>query len=81
MTVLSLPKPMMILRGINPSTFARQNLNPFPYRQDSLRAAFLTQLHRTKNMEEWLRRAIEERIELEEAAFIGDRQDLTSKVE
>ena len=44
------------------------------------RAAFLAQLHRTKNTEEWLRRVIEERIELEEAAFVGVKQDLTSKV-
>ena len=44
------------------------------------RAAFLAQLHRTKNTEEWLRRVIEERIELEEAAFVGVKQDLTSKI-
>lgn len=44
------------------------------------RAAFLARVHRTKNMEEWLKRVIEERIELEEAAFIGLKQDLTSKV-
>jgi hypothetical protein len=43
------------------------------------RAAFLAQLHRTKNTEEWLRRVIEERIELEEAAFAGVKQDFTSK--
>lgn len=43
------------------------------------RAAFLAQIHRTKNMEEWLRQVIEERIELEEAAFVGVKQDLTSK--
>lgn len=44
------------------------------------RAAFLAQLHRTKNTEEWLRQVIEERIELEEAAFAGLKQDLTSKI-
>lgn len=43
------------------------------------RAAFLAQLHRTKNTEEWLRQVIEERIELEEAAFIGIKQDFTSR--
>mgnify|MGYP001562034537 CR=1 FL=1 len=43
------------------------------------RAAFLAQLHRTKNMEEWLTRVIEERIELEEAAFVGVKQDMTIK--
>ena len=44
------------------------------------RASFLAKLHRKKNMEEWLTRVIEERIELEEAAFIGVKQDLSSKV-
>ncbi|RJP54433.1 MAG: hypothetical protein C4557_03025 [Anaerolineaceae bacterium] len=44
------------------------------------RAAFLARVHRTKSVEEWLKRVIEERIELEEAAFMGLKQDLTSKV-
>jgi hypothetical protein len=44
------------------------------------RAAFLAQLHRTKNTEEWLRQVIEERIELEEAAFRGVKQDFTSRM-
>jgi siderophore synthetase component len=35
------------------------------------RATFLAQLHRTPSVEEWLRRVIQERVELEEAAFIG----------
>lgn len=45
------------------------------------RASFLAQLHRKKNMEEWLTRVIEERIELEEAAFIGVKHDLSSKAD
>ena len=40
------------------------------------RAAFLARLHRTKNVDDWLTRIIQERIELEEAAFIGAKQDL-----
>ncbi len=44
------------------------------------RAAFLARVHRTRNMEEWLRQVIEERIELEETAFMGVKQDLTGKV-
>lgn len=43
------------------------------------RATFLAQLHRTKNLEEWLTHVIEERIELEEAAFAGVKQDLSTK--
>lgn len=34
------------------------------------RATFLAQLHRMANMEEWLTRIIQERVELEEAAFM-----------
>jgi hypothetical protein len=43
------------------------------------RATFLAQIHRTKSLEEWLTHVIEERIELEEAAFIGAKQDLSTK--
>ena len=43
------------------------------------RAAFLAQLHRTKSVEEWLTRIIQERVELEEAAFVGAKQDLAAK--
>jgi hypothetical protein len=40
------------------------------------RAAFLARLHRTKSVEEWLTRVIQERVELEEAAFVGVKRDL-----
>jgi len=40
------------------------------------RAAFLAQLHRTKSVDDWLTHIIQERVELEEAAFIGVKQDL-----
>ena len=43
------------------------------------RAAFLAQLHRTQGVDEWLTHIIQERIELEEAAFIGIKQDLAAK--
>lgn len=43
------------------------------------RAAFLSQLHRTKNVDDWLTHIIQERIEIEEAAFIGAKQDLAAK--
>jgi hypothetical protein len=45
------------------------------------RAAFLAQLHRTNSVEEWLTHVIQERIEMEEAAYIGIKQDLTTKAE
>ena len=41
------------------------------------RAAFLAQLHRTKSLEEWLAHIIQERVELEEAAFIEVKQALS----
>lgn len=43
------------------------------------RAAFLARLHRKKSVEEWLQLIIQERVELEEAAFVGMKQDLTVK--
>jgi len=43
------------------------------------RAAFLAKLHRKSNVAEWLERVIQERIELEEAAFVGVKQELTSR--
>ena len=41
------------------------------------RAAFLAKLHRTKSLDEWLAHIIRERVELEEAAFAGTKQDLS----
>jgi hypothetical protein len=43
------------------------------------RAAFLAQLHRTPNVEDWLRRVIQERVELEEAAFVGIKRSLATQ--
>ena len=43
------------------------------------RAAFLAKLHRKPNVEEWLTRVIQERIELEEAAFVGAKHELTTR--
>ncbi len=41
------------------------------------RAAFLARLHRERSLEAWLTRIIEERIELEEGAFLQAKRDLT----
>jgi hypothetical protein len=43
------------------------------------RAAFLARLHRKKSVEEWLRLIIQERVELEEAAFVGIKHDISLK--
>ncbi len=43
------------------------------------RAAFLARLHRQSSVEEWLTHVIQERIELEEAAFADAKHDLTMK--
>ncbi len=40
------------------------------------RAAFVARLHGTKSTEAWLTRIIEERVELEEAAFAGAKQEI-----
>jgi len=42
------------------------------------RAAFLAQLHRTESVEKWLAHVIQERVELEEAAFIEVKQALAA---
>ena len=43
------------------------------------RATFLARVHRKDSVEEWLTHIIEERIELEEAAFVGVKRDLAVK--
>lgn len=43
------------------------------------RAAFLARLHRKTNVSEWLTNIIQERVELEEAAFAGLKHDLNKK--
>lgn len=43
------------------------------------RAAFLARVHRQSSMEVWLRRIITERIELEEAAFVGAKRELAQQ--
>ena len=43
------------------------------------RAAFLAQVHRQANVEDWLTRIIRERVELEEAAFVGAKRDLVTR--
>lgn len=47
----------------------------------SARVAFFARLHREASVEGWLRRIIQERIDLEEAAFIGLKRDLAAKQE
>jgi len=43
------------------------------------RAAFFARLHREMNVEDWLIRVIQERVDLEEAAFAGLKRDLVAK--
>lgn len=43
------------------------------------RAAFLAQLHRKTSVEEWLTHIIQERVELEEAAFVRVKHELAAK--
>ena len=42
------------------------------------RAAFLARVHRARGLEEWLTNIIQERIELEESAFITAKRDMAS---
>lgn len=43
------------------------------------RVAFFALLHREKSMEAWVARIIQERLDLEEAAFAGLKRDLAAK--
>jgi hypothetical protein len=43
------------------------------------RAAFLARLHRQVNTDEWLTHIIQERVELEEAAFARVKRELATK--
>lgn len=45
----------------------------------SARVAFLARVHRKGSVEEWLTHIIQERVELEEAAFTGAKRDLAAK--
>ena len=42
------------------------------------RAAFFARLHREARLNDWLKKVIEERIDLEEAAFAGLKRELVS---
>ena len=41
------------------------------------RAAYLARLHREPSVENWLAHIIQERVELEETAFVGAKRELT----
>jgi hypothetical protein len=43
------------------------------------RVAFFAHLHREQSMEAWIERIIQERLDLEEAAFAGLKRDLATK--
>jgi hypothetical protein len=43
------------------------------------RVAFFARLHREKSMEAWIERIIQERLDLEEAAFAGLKRDLATR--
>ena len=43
------------------------------------RAVFFARLHREMSVENWLKRIIQERIDLEEAAFTGLKRDIAAK--
>lgn len=43
------------------------------------RAAFFARLHRESSVQEWLKRIIEERIDIEEAVFTESKRDLAKQ--
>jgi len=42
------------------------------------RAAFFARLHREPNMEQWIKKIVSERIDIEEAAFAASKRELTT---
>jgi hypothetical protein len=43
------------------------------------RAAFFARLHREASLEDWIKRIIRERLDIEEAAFAGCKKELITK--
>lgn len=43
------------------------------------RVAFFARLHREASIEDWLKRVIQERLDIEEAAFAGFKKELIAK--
>ena len=43
------------------------------------RATFLARMHREKKVEDWLRRIIKERVEMEEVAFVETKREMASR--
>jgi len=64
-------KPMRVRRKKSASVVIPAQL--------ATRATFLARLHRQKNTGEWLTRIIQERVDLEEAAFVGAKRELATK--
>ncbi|HEX7721605.1 MAG TPA: hypothetical protein VF397_05565 [Pyrinomonadaceae bacterium] len=42
------------------------------------RAAFFTRLHREPNLEQWIKKIVSERIDIEEAAFAASKRELAT---
>lgn len=61
-------KPVYVKRASNASLAIPSDL--------AMRAEFFSRLHRSKNLNDWLKRIIQERLELEEAAFQELKRDL-----
>ncbi len=40
------------------------------------RAAFFARIHREKSLESWIKRVVQERLDIEEAAFTGFKKEL-----
>lgn len=64
-------KPIRVLRGESSAVSLPAEL--------ASRAAFFARLHRWSNVEEWLKRIIEERIDIEEAVFTESKRDLAKR--
>jgi hypothetical protein len=64
----------------NPTYVKRSQTAPVSLPSElAARAAFFARLHRAENVETWLQRVIQERIELEEAVFAELKRDFINR--
>ncbi|MBI5652984.1 MAG: hypothetical protein HZC40_21430 [Chloroflexi bacterium] len=67
----ALEKPIRVRRKKSASVIIPAEL--------AARAEFLARVHRRKSIADWLTDVIQERVELEEAAFVGAKRELVTR--
>ena len=80
MTVLLLPKHDDESAWGVPVKVSKSKSTSLAFPSDlAARVAFFARLHREASIEDWLKRVIQERLDIEEAAFAGFKRELVAK--